>query len=68
MHNYWPYAPTAILVTSSMCAPVSVTLPDTETMAGVREYVDAFNKGDAEAMAANCADPTSVLDGLAPHV
>jgi hypothetical protein len=36
-------------------------------MTVVREYVDAF-KGDAEAMVANCADPTSVLDGSAPHV
>jgi hypothetical protein len=31
-------------------------------MTFVRRYVDAFNKGDAEAMAANCADPTRVLD------
>ena len=42
-------------------------LADTESMTVVREYVDAF-KGDAEAMVANCADPTSVLDGSAPHV
>jgi hypothetical protein len=36
-------------------------------MTVVRQYVDAFNKSDA-AMAANCAEPTRVLDGLAPHV
>ena len=58
----------AILVASSMCAPVSATLANTEPMTVVRQYVDAFNKGDADAMAANCAEPTSVLDGLAPHV
>jgi hypothetical protein len=68
MHNYWPDARMAILVASSMCAPVSATLANTEPMTVVRQYVDAFNKGDAEAMAANCADPTRVLDGLAPHV
>ena len=55
------------MVASSMCAPVSATLADTESMTVVRQYVDAF-KGDAEAMVANCADPTSVLDGSAPHV
>jgi hypothetical protein len=50
-----------------MCAPVSATLANTEPMTVARQYVDAFNKGDA-AMAANCAEPTRVLDGLAPHV
>ncbi|KOG64081.1 hypothetical protein ADK77_21865 [Streptomyces antibioticus] len=35
---------------------------------GVVQYVDAFNRGDAEAMAATCADPMQTLDGMAPHV
>ena len=37
----------ANLVASSMCAPVSATLANTEPMTVVRQYVDAFNKGDA---------------------
>ena len=37
-------------------------------LAAVREYVDAFNNGDAKAMAAACADPMQILDGMAPHV
>jgi ketosteroid isomerase-like protein len=37
-------------------------------MAAVRAYVDAFNKGDAKAMAAVCADPMQLLDGMSPHV
>ena len=57
----------AISVASSMCAPVSATLANTEPMTVVRQYVDAFKKSDA-AMAANCAEPSRVLDGLAPHV
>jgi len=57
----------ANLVASSMCAPASATLANAEPMTVVRQYVDAFNKGEA-AMAANCAEPTRVLDGLAPHV
>jgi ketosteroid isomerase-like protein len=37
-------------------------------MGAVRQYVDAFNSGDAEAMAAACADPMQILDGMSPHV
>jgi ketosteroid isomerase-like protein len=34
----------------------------------VRQYIDAFNKGDAEAMASTFAVPGSILDGMAPHL
>jgi len=34
----------------------------------VRQYIDAFNKGDGEAMAWTFAVPGSILDGMAPHV
>jgi ketosteroid isomerase-like protein len=34
----------------------------------VRQYIDAFNKGDVKAMATCFAVPGSILDGLAPHV
>jgi ketosteroid isomerase-like protein len=34
----------------------------------VRQYIAAFNEGDALAMAAVCANPMSILDGMAPHV
>ena len=37
-------------------------------MAAVLRYVDAFNTGDPEAMAATCADPMQILDGMSPHV
>ena len=39
-----------------------------DPMAAVRQYVDAFNNGDAQAMAAACADPMQILDGMSPHV
>ncbi|MEV0671097.1 nuclear transport factor 2 family protein [Mycobacterium sp. NPDC050441] len=39
-----------------------------DPMAAVRAYVDAFNAGDVKAMAAVCADPMQILDGMAPHV
>jgi ketosteroid isomerase-like protein len=39
-----------------------------DPMATVRQYIDGFNKGDAQAMAAAFAVPGSILDGMAPHV
>src|SRR5215510_11038931 len=41
----------------------------TETpLATVHRYLDAFNRGDAKAMAAAFAVPGQILDGMAPHV
>ena len=40
----------------------------TDPMAAVRQYIDAFNKGDAKGMAATFAVPGSILDGMAPHL
>ena len=37
-------------------------------MGAVRQYIDAFNKGDMEGMAATCAVPASILDGMVPHL
>src|SRR5690349_3343799 len=42
------------------------TAPD--PMTAVRQYAEAFNNGDAQGMAAACADPMQILDGMAPHV
>jgi hypothetical protein len=47
----------------------STALPNTtDPMAAVRQYVEAFNNGDVKAMAATCAVPAWILDGLPPHV
>jgi ketosteroid isomerase-like protein len=40
----------------------------TEPMAAVQQYIDAFNRGDANGMAATFAVPGSILDGMAPHL
>jgi ketosteroid isomerase-like protein len=37
-------------------------------VAAVRGYINAFNAGDAKAMAACFAVPGVILDGMAPHV
>lgn len=39
-----------------------------DVMAAVRRYTQAFNDGDVTAMAAACADPMQILDGMVPHV
>ena len=39
-----------------------------DPMVAVQQYVDAFNEGDAKAMAGTCADPMQILDGMSPHV
>jgi hypothetical protein len=39
-----------------------------EPVSAVRRYIDAFNKGGVDAMAACFAVPGSILDGMAPHV
>ena len=39
----------------------------TDPMDAVRRYIDAFNHGDAKAMAATFAIPGTILDGMAPH-
>ena len=40
----------------------------TEPMAAIRNYINAFNKGDVEGMSAMFAVPGSILDGMAPHL
>ena len=37
-------------------------------LAAVHQYIDGFNKGDAQLMSATFAVPGSILDGMAPHV
>ena len=39
-----------------------------DPLAAVHQYINAFNKGDGQAMAATFANPGAILDGMAPHV
>jgi ketosteroid isomerase-like protein len=39
----------------------------TDVMAVVRQFVNAFNKGDTKTAAAACADQTSIIDEFPPH-
>lgn len=39
-----------------------------DALSVVHRYIEAFNEGDVEDMAAAFAVPGSILDGMAPHV
>src|SRR5262244_1338627 len=39
-----------------------------DPVSAVQQYIEAFNKADVRAMAAMCAEPMPILDGMAPHV
>ncbi|MDG5485566.1 YybH family protein [Mycolicibacterium gadium] len=39
-----------------------------EPLAVVQQYIDGFNRGDVEQMAAAFADSAAILDGMAPHL
>ena len=41
---------------------------DNDPVEAVRSYIDAFNRGDTNAMAAMFAAHSSILDGMAPHL
>ncbi len=43
-------------------------MPNAEPANAVQNYIDAFNRGDAEGMAACFAEQGSILDGMAPHL
>jgi ketosteroid isomerase-like protein len=39
-----------------------------DPLSAVQRYVEAFNEADMKSMAATCANPMSILDGMAPHM
>lgn len=39
----------------------------TDPLLTVKQYIDCFNKSDVKGMAAICASPMSILDGMPPH-
>jgi ketosteroid isomerase-like protein len=45
----------------------AIASPATDAVAVVQQFVTAFNKGDANAEAALCTSPASILDDFAPH-
>ena len=61
---YMPFvAVLAMLLGSTQTTPSDKT----EVMARVRQFVEAFNKGDTKAAAAACAEQISIIDEFPPY-
>jgi ketosteroid isomerase-like protein len=56
----------AFVAVALVSAPAAAS-EKTDAMATVRQFVQAFNKGDAKTAAAACADETSIIDEFPPH-
>lgn len=55
------------LVLGALAAGPAAASEKTDVMAVLHQFVDAFNKGDMNAVLADCADMTSLIDDLPPH-
>jgi len=59
---------TVIVLAVSLLGAASVAAsPENEVMAPVREFIDAFNKGDVKRLQATCADQTFIIDDFPPN-
>lgn len=57
----------AIIALMCLSAGPAAASDQTDVMAAVRVFVDAFNKGDTKALTTMCADQTSIIDEFPPH-
>lgn len=55
------------LVVAILAAGQTAASEKTDVMVTVRQFVDAFNKGDVKAAAAACTDEMSIIDEFPPH-
>jgi ketosteroid isomerase-like protein len=62
MRRYWIAIALAVLATMPAAAS-----DKTDALAVVRQFVNAFNQGDAKAALAACASETSIIDEFPPH-
>lgn len=58
---------TLVLALSLPSSAQTAASPRAEVLAVVRQFVDAFNRGDVNAMSATCANETAIIDEFPPH-
>jgi ketosteroid isomerase-like protein len=58
---------TFLVIAMALVSASSSLSQTTDPMAAIRQYIESFNKGDMKGMSAACANPASILDGMAPH-
>jgi ketosteroid isomerase-like protein len=64
--NTMPKLVIALAIAVVGTGPV-VASQETDVMAPVRQFVDAFNKNDIKMVQAACADQTFIIDDFPPH-
>jgi len=56
-----------VLTMCVLAAGPTAAAAQTDVIATVHQYVDAFNKGDVKAATALCTDQASIIDEFPPH-
>src|SRR4029077_15851131 len=60
-------APSIAFVMAVFVAAPVIASEQTDVLAPIHQFVDAFNKGDAKTALAACAAETSIIDEFPPH-
>jgi ketosteroid isomerase-like protein len=61
------YRTVIALAVAALSVGPTAAAQTTDVMAAVHRFVDSFNKGDTAAVAAVCADETSIIDEFPPY-
>ena len=56
-----------MLAASALLADTAVAADEANVMSVIHQWVDGFNRGDMNSMAATCAEQTAIIDDFAPH-
>lgn len=55
------------LAIAFVAASPAIASEKSDVMATMKQFIEAFNKGDMKAMTATCAEQMSIIDEFAPH-
>ena len=55
------------LAVAALTAGTAAASDRSDVMAPVKQFMDAFNKGDTKALTATCVDDVSIIDEFPPH-
>lgn len=67
MHKIFIVLATAAVTTILVATETAAASDETDVMAAVFQWVDAFNKGDMKTAVDACAAQTSIIDNIPPH-
>jgi ketosteroid isomerase-like protein len=61
------HAIAALLLFAALTPSASLATEEADATAVARQFIDGFNKGDADSALAACAEQTSIVDEFPPH-